>query len=68
MPSSVPHPVPPPAPGVTRLGGREASFYLLEDPGGLVLVNAGLLLPRRAAPFTGTPADAEAEARTAGLR
>jgi glyoxylase-like metal-dependent hydrolase (beta-lactamase superfamily II) len=33
---------PSPAPGVTRLGDREVNFYLLEDPGGLVLVDGGL--------------------------
>ena len=33
---------PPPAPGVTRLGDPEVNFYLLEDPGGLVLVDGGL--------------------------
>ena len=27
---------------VTRLGDREVNFYLLEDPGGLVLVDGGL--------------------------
>jgi glyoxylase-like metal-dependent hydrolase (beta-lactamase superfamily II) len=32
----------PPAPGVTRLGDGEVSFYLLEEPGGLVLVDGGL--------------------------
>jgi len=33
---------PSPAPGVTRLGDREVNYYLLEDPGGLVLVDGGL--------------------------
>ena len=32
----------PPAPGVTRLGDAEVSFYLVDDPGGLVLVDGGL--------------------------
>lgn len=31
-------------------------------------INAGLLLPGHGEPFTGTPADAAAQARTAGLR
>jgi glyoxylase-like metal-dependent hydrolase (beta-lactamase superfamily II) len=44
MSSSAPHQPPAPslAPGVTRLGGAEVNFYLLEDPGGLVLVDGGL--------------------------
>jgi glyoxylase-like metal-dependent hydrolase (beta-lactamase superfamily II) len=44
MPSTVFHRAvaPSPAPGVTRLGDREVNFYLLEDPGGLVLVDGGL--------------------------
>jgi glyoxylase-like metal-dependent hydrolase (beta-lactamase superfamily II) len=33
---------PSPAPGVTRLGGPEVNFYLLEAPDGLVLVDGGL--------------------------
>ena len=32
----------PPAPGVIRLGDQEVSFYLVEDPSGLVLVDGGL--------------------------
>jgi glyoxylase-like metal-dependent hydrolase (beta-lactamase superfamily II) len=31
-----------PAPGVTRLGDSEVNFYLLAEPGGLVLVDGGL--------------------------
>jgi glyoxylase-like metal-dependent hydrolase (beta-lactamase superfamily II) len=44
MPSTAPHraAAPSPAPGVTRLGDAEVNFYLLEDPGGLVLVDGGL--------------------------
>jgi len=43
MPSTVSHrAAPSPAPGITRLGDREVNFYLLEDPGGLVLVDGGL--------------------------
>jgi glyoxylase-like metal-dependent hydrolase (beta-lactamase superfamily II) len=44
MPSNVSHRAvaPSPAPGVTRLGDREVNFYLLEDPGGLVLIDGGL--------------------------
>ena len=44
MPSTVSHRAagPPPAPGVTRLGDSEVNFYLIEDPGGLVLVDGGL--------------------------
>jgi glyoxylase-like metal-dependent hydrolase (beta-lactamase superfamily II) len=44
MPSTAPHraATPSPAPGVTRLGDAEVNFYLLEDPDGLVLVDAGL--------------------------
>jgi glyoxylase-like metal-dependent hydrolase (beta-lactamase superfamily II) len=30
------------APGVYRLGDHSVSFYLVEDPGGLVLIDAGL--------------------------
>jgi glyoxylase-like metal-dependent hydrolase (beta-lactamase superfamily II) len=41
MPRTAPRP-PEPAPGVTRLGDTQVSFYLLDDPGGLVLVDAGL--------------------------
>jgi len=33
---------PSPAPGITRLGDAGVSFYLLEDPDGLVLVDGGL--------------------------
>ena len=44
MPSTAPHraATPSPAPGVTRLGDAEVNFYLLADPGGLVLVDGGL--------------------------
>jgi glyoxylase-like metal-dependent hydrolase (beta-lactamase superfamily II) len=44
MPSTARHrpAEPSPAPGVTRLGDAEVNFYLLEDPGGLVLVDGGL--------------------------
>jgi glyoxylase-like metal-dependent hydrolase (beta-lactamase superfamily II) len=43
MPSTAPHQTAPsPAPGVTRLGDPDVNFYLLEDPDGLVLVDAGL--------------------------
>src|ERR1700721_686697 len=44
MPSTAPHraAAPSPAPGVTRLGDPEVNFYLLEEPGGLVLVDGGL--------------------------
>src|ERR1700751_1091310 len=44
MPSTTPHraAAPSPAPGVTRLGDAEVNFYLVEDPGGLVLVDGGL--------------------------
>jgi glyoxylase-like metal-dependent hydrolase (beta-lactamase superfamily II) len=44
MPSTAPHraSTPSPAPGVTRLGDAEVNFYLLDDPGGLVLVDGGL--------------------------
>jgi glyoxylase-like metal-dependent hydrolase (beta-lactamase superfamily II) len=44
MPSTVSHraAAPSPAPGVTRLGGPEVNFYLLEAPDGLVLVDGGL--------------------------
>jgi glyoxylase-like metal-dependent hydrolase (beta-lactamase superfamily II) len=44
MPSTVSHraAAPSPAPDVTRLGDPEVNFYLLEDPGGLVLVDGGL--------------------------
>jgi glyoxylase-like metal-dependent hydrolase (beta-lactamase superfamily II) len=44
MPSIAPHrtAAPSPAPGVTRLGDAEVNFYLLDDPGGLVLVDGGL--------------------------
>jgi glyoxylase-like metal-dependent hydrolase (beta-lactamase superfamily II) len=44
MPSTVSHraAAPSPAPGITRLGDSEVNFYLLEDPGGLVLVDGGL--------------------------
>jgi glyoxylase-like metal-dependent hydrolase (beta-lactamase superfamily II) len=44
MPSSAPHrpAAPSPAPGLTRLGDSEVNFYLLEEPGGLVLVDGGL--------------------------
>jgi glyoxylase-like metal-dependent hydrolase (beta-lactamase superfamily II) len=44
MPSTAHRPAaaPSPAPGVTRLGDPEVNFYLLEDPDGLVLVDAGL--------------------------
>jgi glyoxylase-like metal-dependent hydrolase (beta-lactamase superfamily II) len=41
MPSTVPQ-APSPAPGVTQLGGHSVNFYLLEDPGGLVLIDGGL--------------------------
>ena len=44
MPSTVSRraTAPSPAPGITRLGDPEVNFYLLEDPGGLVLVDGGL--------------------------
>src|SRR6202142_2612888 len=44
MPSTAPHrsATPSHALGVTRLGDAEVNFYLLEDPGGLVLVDGGL--------------------------
>lgn len=44
MPSTAPYraATPSPAPGITRLGDAEVNFYLLEDPGGLVLVDGGL--------------------------
>jgi len=44
MPSTVSHraAAPSPAPGVTRFGDPEVNFYLVEDPGGLVLVDGGL--------------------------
>jgi glyoxylase-like metal-dependent hydrolase (beta-lactamase superfamily II) len=44
MSSTAPHrsAAPSPAPGVTRLGDAEVNFYLLDDPGGLVLVDGGL--------------------------
>src|SRR6202050_5908742 len=43
MPTTVSHrAAPSPAPGITRLGDAEVTFYLLEDPGGLVLVDGGL--------------------------
>src|ERR1700728_358743 len=44
MPSTARHrsAAPSPALGVTRLGDAEVNFYLLEDPGGLVLVDGGL--------------------------
>ncbi len=44
MSSTASHrPAPPsPAPGVTRLGDSEVNFYLMADPGGLVLVDGGL--------------------------
>src|SRR5580693_2093414 len=44
MPSTSPHraAAPSPAPGVNRLGDAEVNFYLLEDAGGLVLVDGGL--------------------------
>jgi glyoxylase-like metal-dependent hydrolase (beta-lactamase superfamily II) len=44
MPSTAPHrsTAPSPAPGVTRLGDSEVNFYLVADPGGLVLVDGGL--------------------------
>ena len=44
MPSTAQHrsTAPSPAPGVTRLGDSEVNFYLVADPGGLVLVDGGL--------------------------
>jgi glyoxylase-like metal-dependent hydrolase (beta-lactamase superfamily II) len=44
MPSTAPHraAAPPAAPGVTRLGDAEVNFYLVDDPGGLVLVDGGM--------------------------
>ena len=45
MPSTCPRhrsAAPSPAPGLTRLGDAEVNFYLLADPGGLVLVDGGL--------------------------
>jgi glyoxylase-like metal-dependent hydrolase (beta-lactamase superfamily II) len=44
MPSTAPHrtAAPPPAPGVTRLGDADVNFYLVDDPGGLVLVDGGM--------------------------
>ena len=45
MPSTVSHraaAASSPAPGVTQLGDAEVNFYVLEEPGGLVLVDGGL--------------------------